>query len=140
MTPTLPPPPPAHNLTVLASPLALPDLPALLWAIAEVESGNNPAAIGKNGERTRYQIKWSTWNRYTGLGMVGCSEEAAQDVVVQYLLEIAQNLVRHGRPINPCTLYVAYRTGQYRPTLARGVTDSGIRVENLYEDRMKGAK
>ena len=36
-----------------------------LLAIASVESGNNPKAIGQEGERSAYQMTRETWRRYT---------------------------------------------------------------------------
>lgn len=41
------------------------DKEAFLYAIRQVESGDNHAAIGKHGERGAYQFTASTWKRYT---------------------------------------------------------------------------
>jgi hypothetical protein len=35
------------------------------WALAELESGNNDAAIGPSGEISRYQVLPATWQHYT---------------------------------------------------------------------------
>lgn len=40
---------------------------ALLRAIAEVESGNNPKAVGLCGSRGLYQMKEATWRMHTDL-------------------------------------------------------------------------
>lgn len=37
----------------------------LLEAIAQVESGANDRAVGKAGERSRYQIRPRTWRQYS---------------------------------------------------------------------------
>jgi hypothetical protein len=41
------------------------NLEAFLLAIALVESGNNPKAIGAHGERGRYQITATVWRQHT---------------------------------------------------------------------------
>ena len=38
-----------------------------ILAIALVETGNNPAAIGRAGERSEYQFRRATWECYTAL-------------------------------------------------------------------------
>ena len=42
------------------------DVPKLLRCIAEIETGNDDRKIGRRGERSRYQLKLSTWvDRWT---------------------------------------------------------------------------
>jgi hypothetical protein len=42
------------------------NLSIFIAAIALVESGNNPAAVGKAGELSEYQITRQVWKAYTG--------------------------------------------------------------------------
>lgn len=41
------------------------NIPILLVAIAAIESNHNDAAVGKDGERGRYQISMAVWNECT---------------------------------------------------------------------------
>lgn len=40
------------------------DLDAMLWAIRQVETGDNPRALGRLGERSAYQFRALTWRNY----------------------------------------------------------------------------
>lgn len=46
--------------------MSLPSQDILLSAIAEIESGNNPKAVGKMGEVSEYQVLPAVWAFYGG--------------------------------------------------------------------------
>lgn len=51
---------------LLCTSSAIADIPPrIMDAIAWVETRNNDAAVGPNGERSRYQIREATWREYT---------------------------------------------------------------------------
>lgn len=56
-----------------------------LTALRMIESGDNPKAVGKAGERTAYQILPSTWKQYADKGM-RMSIKAHADIVASRIL------------------------------------------------------
>lgn len=64
---------------------------AFLYAIRQVESGDNHAAIGKRGERGAYQFTASTWKRYTDYPHENAHSETVSTVLaythLEYLVE-----------------------------------------------------
>jgi hypothetical protein len=57
-----------------------PAVPAVLQAIAQCESGGNPAAVGGGGSfRGKYQFDYGTWASVGGSGDPAAAPEAEQD-------------------------------------------------------------
>lgn len=116
-------------------PLKSIDIPALLTAIAAVESNQNDKAIGRRGERGRYQIRQSTWASY-GRGrfeIEAHNQPAAADCAVRYLRSLARLLLDHKHSVNVTELATLWNTG----TLLNGHNDYAERVTNLYYDVCK---
>jgi hypothetical protein len=77
-TPPKPAPPPAPEVAV----------PPHLQAIAQCESGGDPAAIGGGGlYRGKYQFSYSTWAGVGGSGDPAAAPEAEQDMRAAMLYE-----------------------------------------------------
>ncbi len=55
----------ALSVAISTGALAEPSVDRMLYAIAQVETGNNPDAIGQAGERTEWQFMEVTWHMHT---------------------------------------------------------------------------
>lgn len=110
------------------------DFDVMLDAIAAVESGGNPKAIGKLGERGRCQIRAATWGEVTHLPFlawapVDCAE--TREVERMILGEFCRRLLRQGHQLEPALVAAAWRFGAGQA--ARFVrADSSQRTANLY--------
>lgn len=117
------------------------DVDAMLDAIAAVESGNDPHAVGRAGERGRCQFTFSTWVRYTNAPFllwapVDC--KLTRSIERAHLAQITICLFADGRQPEPALLAAAWRFGVLQA--ARNVrADSAQRAANLYFDRVGGA-
>lgn len=56
-----------------------------LVALRQIESGDNPRAVGARGERTAYQIMPSTWKQYADKGMRYTTQSHADEVASRIL-------------------------------------------------------
>lgn len=115
------------------------DFDVMLDAIAAVESGNNPLAIGRLGERGRCQIRAATWDEVTSRPFlawapVDCAE--TREVERMVLARMCAQLLRQGHQLEPALVAAAWRYGAgIAPRMIRG--DSSQRTANLYFDRIK---
>lgn len=106
------------------------DADALLWAIAQVESGGNHLARGNAGERGAWQFTEATWRET----MPGVAWTEAHDPIVadtaahRHLARLLDKLRRKGQPRTPATLYRLWNPGS--------PTADGLRVDNLYRERL----
>lgn len=131
----------------------------ILWALAQVESGDNPHAIGKAGEITRYQILPSTLRQMSRLRVQdwtrslscfgpdarsGASVQSKGGVdgdVLRYLGWLASKFTAAtGRAPTPRELYLLWSCG-YRKFRSSGFNfnscsaikrSAATRFENLY--------
>lgn len=78
-------------------------LAAILYAISAVESGNNPRAIGKAGERSAWQFTRETWERETSLPFETATEDpsAAKVIAEKHAGNIMRTLAIRGRKATP---------------------------------------
>lgn len=124
--------------------------PHFLRALAQLESGNNPRAIGRAGERTQYQISRAAWK--DGAGLLRCrapkppiqyNDQAAPSIAKAYLQHLESRLATARTPINPATLYAAWNLG-YEGFKRRGFSlarcpdrtrDAARRFNNLINDQ-----
>lgn len=90
------------------------NISTLLRCISEIESGNDDNAIGKQGERSRYQILQSTWYQYTSLDFHNyCYHyETASSVARIHLSKIILKFHNDAnRKPTPAELYVIWNAG-----------------------------
>lgn len=122
-----------------AAPAAEPiDAGRLLDAIAAVESGNRPGAVGKLGERGRCQFMPATWARYTTAPFaqwapVDC--DLTRRVEKAHLAWLMAELRKRGTEPTPQLVAAAWRGGLERAFALVG-TDPAQRVANLYWEAM----
>lgn len=100
-------PAPAHSLAVW------------LAALAEVETGNDPAAVGRAGERTPYQISPRVWAAYSRQPMRSATAAEGRRVATRILGDRAGTFRRrHGREPSLAELYLLWHRPArvFRPT------------------------
>jgi len=113
-------------------------LDRLLVAIGMVESNDNPKAIGKAGERSRWQISRDVWKETTGLPFDRAQFDAyAYPVARAHLIALKWRLTEAHVPITVKSLALAWNGGATAAILgklenakARAYAD---RVESLYQ-------
>lgn len=114
---------------LLCLPLSALDADRFLYAISQVETGSNPRAIGKAGERSQYQFTAQTWHRYTRAPFSKATSDPllARLVAQTHLQAILKRFEARGATLTP-----------KRAAMAWNPNDSGdyaVRVSNLYYDR-----
>lgn len=117
------------------SPIEGINIAILLECLADCESRSNDSAIGRRGERGRYQIRRGTWLAY-GVGEFETQAHkypAATACATRYLISLGRTLRDH--KITPSVLALA--TLWNRGTLFYGPNDFAVRVTNLYNDAIK---
>lgn len=98
---------PAHSLAVW------------LAALAEVETGNDPAAVGRAGERTPYQISPRVWTAYSRQPMRSATAAEGRRVATWILGDRVETFRRrHGREPSLVELYLLWHRPArvFRPT------------------------
>jgi len=117
------------------NPLQAINIPALLHALSSCESGNDDRAIGRRGERGRYQIRRAVWDHYgRGIFELEAHREPSATMCAQrYLTMLARSLLDHEIVPNVTDLATLWNQG----TLMHGHNDFSNRVTNLYYDTVK---
>lgn len=115
------------------------DIVAILWAIRQVETGDNPRARGVHGERGAYQFMPDTWKRHApARANIVLAEDPvwADRVARSYLNEIMRELARRELPAAPAYIAAGW---QYGPRWAPLPVKSNYaqRVTNLYRDAVE---
>lgn len=129
------------------------DVPKLLRCIAEIETGNDDRKIGRRGERSRYQLKMTTWldrwfdynqQHYEGKSwrMTPHFHSQCHGWYAQACAEMQVDFLRRQLSTDsPYWLYFAWNAGINRTKLA--IRDSRVlwmyhgpasRLQNLYYD------
>lgn len=137
-------------LTATVITLSIPQAPRLqhaelLQAIADVESGGRDAAVGKAGERGRYQFAEETWRSLTDLPFEKAHVREVADVIaLKHLTNLERRMRRVRRPEWPGTgiperelpflLAVAWNAGPNNLAASHNPTVAGHanRVVSLY--------
>lgn len=102
-----------------------------------VESGGNPAAIGKHGERSQYQITETVWKARTKQPFYLATEDKvlAEEVATNHLITLTRELEAAGIPVTVESLAQAWNAGPHaviHHTLTAAQKDYAQRVKNLY--------
>jgi len=132
MTATVP-----HLPQFRAPALEVIDEGVLLWAIAEVESRNNDAAVGTRGERGRWQFMAATWR---GLMPKHAHAEAADYAVAataahKLYARILETLNKRGMAVTVENIAMAWNLGEWFNE-AKATTAYARSVAHLYADRV----
>lgn len=123
-----------HAQAEQAAPLAV---DTLLDAIAAVESGNDPRAVGPRGERGRCQFRAATWREYTNAEFlawapVDCA--LTRGIERAHLARLCRGLTARGYSLDPALLAAAWRFGLEHALQTGWRSDYARRVANLYYD------
>lgn len=111
----------------------------LAKCIAEVETGQNDDAVGKAGERSKYQISRIVWEQhFPGRAFIECYGINADECAIKHLSWLKQNLPRN----NHFWVVYAWNAGltNTRIAMSKAITyppsyEFAEHVENLYNDR-----
>lgn len=114
----------------------------LLAAIAEVETGNNPAKRGRFGERTELQIRPETWREFSRLPHSSAASNPAETerVARAYLGVIRKRLHARGLPETPFFIAASWNAGPGWRRLGRGTMAYAEHVANLVEEEVAATK
>lgn len=109
----------------------------MLMAIATVETGQNPRAIGPVGERTQYQFIRSTWRDYSKFDFADAADNYAEAdrVAMAHLRRITAHLCAEPGHVTAENILAAWKYGISRamdPKCAR--SDYAKRGANIYFD------
>lgn len=133
------------------------DIDALLWAIAEVETGQRDDVVGPCGSRSKLQISYAVWRQHTPLTSYDefvrrCNKRQAEWCAIKHLRWLELNLPRHTMTEvyqreyalgwawhKGLTSWERYSSGaSFSWTEASFAHDYAYRVSNLYALRVKG--
>ena len=108
------------------------DRDAFLKAIAEVETGGNPRAVGRLGERGLYQFRKETWRQHTRRSFFEAhNPNVSYQVASQHFDWLYDGLVRNGvRPTN-YLLAAAWNAG-----LSRALSGNASKSTRNYARRV----
>ena len=123
----------------LAAPTAAASLPAydkpvsadvMLWAIAQVETGDDNLKIGQAGERSRWQIGMAEWYSHTdeNFAYATFNPLLARRIAESHLERLTALLVKRGLVPTPSRLYRKWNPHAPEDTIQR--------VVNLCADRI----
>lgn len=126
----VPVPMPPRSPELEPPPLA--GLSPLLFALASVESGNDPAAIGPHGERSAWQFTRDTWHRHTRTPFLFASSDRTQarEVAELHLAYLTEELERRHIATTDYHLAAAWHYGPDSARICAG-TDYAKRVARL---------
>lgn len=115
---------------------------ALLRAVRVVETGDNPRAIGRLGERGSYQFRRATWREITRLPFREAHTPAAHEVARTHLSRLAEGLRSKGLPVDAFHLALAWNAGINGAAARRpphSAVEYAMRVSALAGDIVHGA-
>jgi len=91
------------------------DRNAFLAAIAEVETGGNTRAVGRNGERGLYQFRSVVWRQYTSRSFFDAHNPTlSYYVAVKHFDWLFEGFHRNGKQPTPYTMAAAWNSGLTR--------------------------
>lgn len=103
----------------------------ILDAIAKVETGLNPDAVGRRGERSRFQIMPATWIRFSQTEQHTASLAETRRVARRVLAEIEKVHRRRGLRIDAYGLALGWNAGPWARRYSGATLDYAERVEAL---------
>jgi len=103
----------------------------ILDAIAKVETGVSPDAVGQQGERSRFQIMPSTWARFSRDDQRSASLAETRRVARLVLAEIEAVRRRRGLRIDIYGLALGWNAGPWARKYTGATLDYAERVEAI---------
>lgn len=91
------------------SPAGEADLPIYLRSIAQIETGDNPTKIGRQGERTRWQIRRLEWEQHSRVPFWQADDLEGRRVAAELLANrIREFEKQHTHPPTPAQVYLLW--------------------------------
>jgi len=103
----------------------------ILDAIAKVETGISPDAVGRRGERSRFQIMPATWVRFSEENQQSASLAETIRVARRVLAEIETVHRRRGQRVDAYGLALGWNAGPWARRYSGATLDYAERVEAL---------
>jgi hypothetical protein len=103
----------------------------ILDAIAKVETGVRPDAVGQLGERSRFQIMPATWVRFSQANQHTASLYETKRVARRVLAEIETVHRRRGLRVDAYGLALGWNAGPWARKYTGATLDYAERVEAL---------
>ena len=103
----------------------------ILDAIAKVETGLTPEAVGQRGERSRFQIMPATWARFSRANQHTASLYETTRVARRVLAEIEKVHLRRGLRVDAYGLALGWNAGPWARKYTGATLDYAERVEAL---------
>ncbi len=132
------PPDPTLRMRVIILLILLLPLPALadqydriLDAIAKVETGVSPDAVGQRGEHSRFQIMPSTWARFSQVDQQTAPHTETLRVARRVLAEIEAVRRRRGLRIDVYGLALGWNAGPWARKYSVATQDYAERVQAI---------
>jgi hypothetical protein len=120
------------SVYMVCSSMGAPIAQSWLKALKEVESNDNPKAVGKHGEVTEYQIMPNVWREYSKKPVGRCGPNEIAAVVKEIWSDRIESFVRrYGRKPTAAEIYLVW----HRPSRATRPTklerERAVRFSNL---------
>jgi len=103
----------------------------VLDAIALVETGVSPGAVGQRGERSKFQILPATWAKYSQINQRSASPAEVRNVARLVLAEIEAVHARRGMRVDAYGLALGWNAGARARRFSKGTIDYAERVSAL---------
>lgn len=101
----------------------------ILEAIAKVETGVRPNAVGQLGERSRFQIMPTTWARFSRMDQHTATATETMRVARRVLTEIEAVHLRRGLRVDVYGLALGWNAGPWARKYTMATLDYAERVE-----------
>ena len=103
----------------------------ILEAIAKVETGVRPDAVGRRGEQSRFQIMPSTWVRFSRVNQQSASIAETKRVARQVLSEIEAVRLSRGLRVDIYGLALGWNAGPWARKYSGATLSYAERVEAI---------
>lgn len=91
------------------------DKDSFLKAVAQVESGNDPRAVGRMGERGVFQFRKDTWKQYTKRSFFKAHDRSVSyQVALKHYEWLYDGFIRNGYKPTPYLMASAWNSGLTR--------------------------
>ena len=91
------------------------NLSLFLAALAAVESGNNPSAIGGHGERSQFQMVEAVWRQHAAPGepfeLATTNPAKAEEIAEKHVIWLTRELERHHTAVTVENLAITWHGG-----------------------------
>lgn len=119
------------------------NLTIILACLSMIESGDNDLAVGKAGERSRFQITEAAWKATHYIPFEsGSKRPVIAEVVARHIIKerIEAFKILFSKDPTPFEIYVLWNAPAQIGHPSKVVAEKAQRFENLVKEKMKGEK